>query len=176
MRLEELQRQLERQHRAPTERWNPAYCGDLDLIIKASGEWHYHGSPILRLPLVKLFASVLVHENNEYFLVTPAEKIRIQVEDLPFLITQWQYIDSADGPILQVETNIGERYLIGPQYPVVLNNGTPAVKIRDGLLARVHRNVYYQWAEQLQRHNEHEQPGYYLISGGCRFFISGLEV
>lgn len=172
MRLEELQHQLERQHRAPTERWSPAFCGDLDLVIQANGEWHYQGSAIGRLPLVQLFASVLVQENDEYFLVTPAEKIRIQVVDLPFLVTQWHYVDSEQGPIIQVETNIGERYLISKKHPVVVEDGLPAVKIRDHLLARVHRNVYYQWVEQLDTQNEHEEPGYYLASGGCRFFIS----
>src|SRR5690554_4289647 len=120
MRLEELQRQLERQHRAPTERWNPAFCGDLDIVIKANGDWYYQGSAIRRLSLVKLFASVLVYENNEYFLVTPAEKIRIKVEDLPFLITQWHYVDSDKGSVIQVETNIGERYLVGEQYPILI--------------------------------------------------------
>lgn len=172
MRLEELQRQLERQHRAPTERWDPAFCGDLDITIKANGDWYYHGSAIQRPALVKLFASVLVQGKGEYYLVTPAEKIRIQVEDLPFLITQWQLLDSSDGPILQVDTNIGERYLIGPQHPVMVHKGVPAVKIRDDLLARVHRNVYYQWAELIDSNKEHEPPGYYLVSGGCRFYIS----
>lgn len=175
MRLEELQRQLERQNRAPTERWSPAFCGDLDIVIKANGDWHYNGSLIKRRSLVKLFASVLVFEGNEYFLVTPAEKIRIQVEDLPFLITQWQQVESSDGPIIQVDTNIGERFLISDQHPIILHNGLPAVKIYKNLLARVHRNVYYQWAEKLDTHKEHEPPGYYLVSGGFRFFISGTE-
>ncbi len=176
MRLEELQRQLERQHRAPTERWNPAFCGDLDIVIKANGDWYYQGSAIRRLSLVKLFASVLVYENNEYFLVTPAEKIRIKVEDLPFLITQWHYVDSDKGPVIQVETNIGERYLVGEQYPILIEKELPAVKIRDHLLARVHRNVYYQWAEHLDTHSIHERPGYYMMSGQSRFFMSEVEV
>lgn len=174
MRLEELQKQLEQQHRAPTEHWSPAFCGDLDIKIEANGDWLYEGSVIKRLPLVKLFSSVLVKEESEYFLVTPVEKIRIQVVDLPFLVTQWNAVDSEQGPILQVETNIGERYLLGEQYPVVTNNDLPAVRIRDGLLARVHRNVYYQWAERLVLHREGEAPGYYLESGASRFKVSAL--
>jgi len=175
MRLDDLQKQLEQQHRAPTERWNPAFCGDLDITIEANGDWLYEGSVIKRMTLVKLFASVLVQEGNEYFLITPAEKIRIQVIDLPFLITQWNKVDSDVGPVLQVQTNIGERYLLGEHYPLVIDKGLLAVRIRDCLLARVHRNVYYQWAELLDRNNENEVPGYYLVSGESRFKVSTLE-
>ncbi|RUO39048.1 DUF1285 domain-containing protein [Aliidiomarina taiwanensis] len=174
MRLEELQKQLEQQHRAPTENWSPAFCGDLDITIEANGDWLYEGGVIKRMPLVRLFASVLVQEEGEYFLVTPVEKIRIQVVDLPFLITQWNKVDSDQGPVLQVETNIGERYLLGEEYPVVTEKELPAVRIRDDLLARVHRNVYYQWAEILDTHRANEAPGYYLESGASRFKISEL--
>lgn len=176
MRLDELQQQLERQHRAPTEQWQPPFCGDLDLIIKANGEWHYQGSAIRRLPLIRLFSSILVYEQKEYFLVTPVEKVRIQVEDLPFLIIQWAWVKVQGKPVLQVETNVGERYLVNASHPILLEGGLLAVKIRDQLLARVHRNVYYQWAEQVELAHEHEEPGYYLASGACRFFVGKLDI
>src|SRR5690554_5982672 len=106
MRLDQLQAQVEKLHRAPTERWNPEFCGDIDIEIKRSGEWFYGGSKISRPQLVRLFASVLRHENNEYFLVTPAEKVRIRVEDLPFVIVGWKLVENDGLTWLQVETNI----------------------------------------------------------------------
>lgn len=171
MRLEALQAQVEQQFRAPTERWDPPFCGDLDLVIRANGEWHYAGSAINRPALVKLFAQVIRREGDEYFLVTPVEKVRIQVEDLPFLITEWAFVDANEGRFLRVETNIGERYVVTTTTPIVLEGELPAVKIRDNLLARVHRNVYYQWAEHVEEAQHDEAPGYYLKSGNERYLV-----
>ena len=73
----------------PLDTWDPPYCGEMDILIKADGTWHYHGTPITRLRLVKLFAKVLIKDRNDYFLKTPAEKVKISVEDAPFLIVNW---------------------------------------------------------------------------------------
>ena len=87
---------------APVHLWNPPFCGDLDMRIAADGTWHYLKTPIGRPALVKLFASVLKREGDEYFLVTPVEKCRIVVEDAPFLAVEMQ-VERADGrPISQV--------------------------------------------------------------------------
>jgi hypothetical protein len=72
----------------PVERWNPPFCGDLDMRIAADGTWFYLKTPIGRLPLVKLFASVLKREGDKYFLVTPVEKCGIKVNDAPFLAVE----------------------------------------------------------------------------------------
>src|SRR5919206_5206532 len=73
---------------APVHLWNPPYCGDLDLRIASDGTWFYLNSPIGRLALVKLFASVLKREGDKYFLVTPVEKCGITVDDAPFLAVE----------------------------------------------------------------------------------------
>ena len=81
----------------PVERWNPPFCGDLDMRIAADGTWFYLKTPIGRLALVKLFASVLKREGDKYFLVTPVEKCGIQVDDAPFLAVELGVEQSAAG-------------------------------------------------------------------------------
>ena len=68
--------------RPPVERWNPPFCGDIDMAIDRDGRWHYMGSPIGREKLVRLFSTVLKREGDAYFLVTPVEKVGIRVADV----------------------------------------------------------------------------------------------
>lgn len=151
MDLAKLQQQLQDQHDKlpPVDQWNPAFCGDIDLCIKADGRWFYMGSPIGRLSLVKLFASVLKKESDQYFLVTPVEKIGIQVEDVPFVITQWQQQDA-----LILTTQTDDEFVVGENHPIELrqtqysSSPLPYVKVRKNLWARLHQNVYYQLLEQ----------------------------
>src|ERR687892_256489 len=84
----------------PVERWNPPFCGDLDMRIAADGTWFYLKTPIGRPALVKLFASVLKREANRYFLVTPVEKVGIVVDDAPFLAVEMRVEPSAGGAVL----------------------------------------------------------------------------
>ncbi|RUO18436.1 DUF1285 domain-containing protein [Aliidiomarina iranensis] len=172
MDLTKLQASLEHQHRAPVEKWDPPFCGDIDIRIAADGQWFYMNSPIGRIALVKLFASVLKQENDEFFLVTPAEKVRIKVDDLPFVITTWQKVTQDSVSFVQVTTNVGERYLLSEHHPLVLDKELPAVVVRDNLRARVHRNVYYQWAEIAENSEAGEAAGFYLCSGGKRFLLA----
>ena len=71
----------------PVERWDPPYCGEIDMLIRTDGTWFYNGSPIGRAALVRLFASILRKDGDRYVLVTPVEKVGIKVEDAPFLAT-----------------------------------------------------------------------------------------
>ncbi|MCC5854622.1 MAG: DUF1285 domain-containing protein [Idiomarina sp.] len=171
MNLEALQASLEKRHRAPVERWDPPFCGSIPLTICANGEWHYHNSPIQRPALVQLFASVLVRQDDQYFLVTPAEKVAIEVEDLPFLVTEWQEVEADEHTWIQVTTQIGEQYILNDKHPLVIHDGRPAVQVRDDLLARVHRNVYYQWVSYLKPARQGEAEGFYLQSGTHRFLV-----
>lgn len=148
MDLEQLRASLQRQDDAlpPVEQWHPEFCGDIDLVIKHNGQWFYMGTPIGRPALVKLFASVLKREGDDYFLVTPVEKVGIRVEDVPFIVTQWQKQDDN----LVLETSIGDRMLVSAEHPIVLQrdrvNGDelPYVLVRRNLFARLHQNVFYQ--------------------------------
>ena len=131
----------------PVELWDPPFCGDIDLVIKSDGSWFYNGTVFKRLSLVKLFASVLKKEADKYFLVTPVEKIGIVVEDAPFLITQWQWLDE-EKKHMQVTTNLGDCFTLNTEHPLSLADDDGLyVTVRRNLPAKVHRNVYYQWVD-----------------------------
>ncbi|MBT0587907.1 DUF1285 domain-containing protein [Alteromonas oceanisediminis] len=135
----------------PVEDWDPDYCGDIGLAVNRSGQWLTNDSPIGRAKLVKLFSTIIKREGDRYFLVTPVEKIALSVEDVPFIITQWQRLD--DGAI-QVSTQTQDSFIISEKHPVELrwdddsSTHIPYVNVRRNLWARVHQNVFYQWAEQ----------------------------
>ncbi|WP_416307182.1 DUF1285 domain-containing protein [Neptunicella sp. SCSIO 80796] len=130
------------------DKWDPPLCGEIDLVIKQDGSWHYVGSPIGRMSLVKLFASVLRKENEQYMLVTPVEKVIIRVEDVPFVVTQWNNLQG----VLYFTTSLGDEVPVNQQHPVELKRHNltgeiiPYCLIRDELWARLHQNVFYQLA------------------------------
>jgi hypothetical protein len=134
----------------PFELWNPPNCGNIDMVIKSDGTWWYMGTPINRMKLVKLFANVLIKENSKYFLKTPAEKIGITVEDAPFVIIDWQTISTNNGDAIEVTSNLGHKAIVSEKHPITVNTSNPEqpklyVQLHRGLIAKVHRNVYYQW-------------------------------
>ena len=100
----------------PVERWNPPFCGDLDMRIAADGTWFYLKTPIGRPALVKLFASVLKREGNRYFLVTPVEKCGIRVDDAPFLAVELNVERVDGGQMLNFRTNVDDWVACGPQH------------------------------------------------------------
>ncbi|REL29045.1 DUF1285 domain-containing protein [Thalassotalea euphylliae] len=135
----------------PVELWNPEYCGEINLQIKQNGDWFYMGTPFKRLSLVKLFASVLKKEGDEFFLVTPVEKVKIQVEDSPFLITRWEWQGGEPHSDLLLATNLGDELVLSEHHPLRLDGeGNIYITVRRNLEAKVHRNVYYQWVEAAQ--------------------------
>jgi hypothetical protein len=128
----------------------PALCGDIDLRIARDGTWFYHGSPIGRKPLVKLFASVLRRDAaGDYWLVTPAERCRIRVDDAPFTAVELSVARPGPNQELSFRTNIDEIVIAGPDHPirVVVDPATgepaPYVLVRDGLEALIVRAVFY---------------------------------
>ena len=102
----------------PVERWNPPFCGDIDMRIAADGTWFYNGSPIGRLALVKLFASILRKDAERYVLVTPVERVGIEVEDAPFQAVEMAV--EGDGPRRQIafRTNVDDLVKVGPDHPL----------------------------------------------------------
>lgn len=149
----------------PVDLWDPAYCGEIDLQIKSDGSWFYNGTPFKRIALVKLFASVLKREGDEYFLVTPVEKVKIQVDDCPFVLSQWEWSDDTN-TTMAVATNLDDAFLLDLQHPVILNDdGTLEVTVRRNLTAKVHRNVYYQWVDLAKENNVDGKPAMTFTSG-----------
>lgn len=158
----------------PVELWDPAYCGEMDLVIKSDGSWWYMGTGFKRMRLVKLFASVLKKEDNEYFLVTPVEKIKITVEDVPFVLTEWQQ-DETTGSLL-VGTNLGDEFIMGDKHPVTLrDDGTLLVTVRRNLQAVVHRNVFYQWIELANEQTSLQGTELIVSSGDYQFSLGAIE-
>jgi len=171
MDLSRLQQQLQQPDLAPVESWNPAFCGDLPLSIDVDGHWYYMESKITRLALVKLFASVLLCQEQQYFLQTPVEKVRIQVQDVPFIITEYQWQNGIKGPELWLTTNLGDSLPVSAANPLFLREFSgqllPYIQLWRGLSARLHRNLYYQL---LQEASMEEQ-----VMGDLTYFRSTLQ-
>jgi hypothetical protein len=132
---------------------SPAVCGDIDIRIAADGTWYYHGSPIGRKELVRLFARVLAREaDGSYWLKTPVEKARIRVDDAPFLGVELAREGQDASQILRLRTNVDDWVVIGPEHPLRMARGPegpeprPYVAVRHGLDALLARPVYYELA------------------------------
>jgi uncharacterized protein len=123
--------------------------GDLDIRIARDGTWYYRGSPIRRLPLVKLFASVLRREaDGRYFLVTPAERGRVEVDDVPFLAVELTATGCGHDQRLMLRTNLDDIVTAGPDHRLRFETSArdetvPYILVRSGLEARLSRPVLY---------------------------------
>ena len=104
---------------APVEKWNPPYCGDIGMKIRADGVWIYGGTPIGRMPLVKLFAGVLRKDaDGKHYLVTPVEKVDVDVADAPFLAVEMEVQGSGREQSLIFRTNVDDIVTAGPEHPL----------------------------------------------------------
>lgn len=137
----------------PVERWNPLYCGELDMEIRQDGTWFYMGSPIGRPALVQLFSSVLrKDEDGRTYLVTPVEKIAIRVEDAPFVAVEVNQSQRNGVKVLTFRTNVGDVIEAGPDNPLRFAEEAetgglkPYILVRGRLEALVSRAVTYELA------------------------------
>lgn len=164
----------------PVHKWNPPFCGDLNMEIKRNGQWFYMGTPIGRPALVKLFSSVLRHdEDGHYYLVTPVEKVRIRVEDAPFLAVLVDRHEEDGVAYLKFTTQTGDVVVAGPGHPIrVVYHGdqepSPYVHVRDRLEALISRNVYYQLVELGEEAQEEGRPVLGVRSAGAFYPIGWL--
>jgi hypothetical protein len=134
----------------PVHLWEPEYCGDIGMRIARDGHWYYDNSPIGRKKLVRLFSTILRHdEDGEHYLVTPAEKIRVEVEDAPFVATLLHVHGTGKAQVLQFETNVGDMTEAGPEHLLhfdidpTTDQPTPYVHVRARLQALIARSVFY---------------------------------
>ncbi len=143
-------------------------CGDIDIRIDRDGTWFYHGSPIGRKPLVKLFASVLRRDDDgDYWLVTPAERGRIRVDDAPFTAVEVTVTGSGCSQSLTFRTNLDDEVTADATHPVRVlyaadsEEPRPYILVRDGLPARILRPVFYELVElaEVRRSGEEEVYG-----------------
>lgn len=136
----------------PVHLWNPEHCGDIDIVIRADGTWMHEKSPIGRKELVRLFSTVLRLDPDGYHLVTPVEKMRIMVEDLPFRAVTME----RRGDDLVFTTDVGDEVTADAGHPITVETdpvtGEPAPRlyVRRGLEARIVRTVFYDLVEMAQ--------------------------
>ncbi|MHA7866785.1 MAG: DUF1285 domain-containing protein [Salipiger thiooxidans] len=159
----------------PVEKWNPPFCGDIDMRIARDGTWFYLGSPIGRFELVKLFSSILWREGDEYFLVTPVEKVGIQVDDAPFLATDFEVSGEGEAQELTFRTHVGDEAVAGAEHPIRVTRdpetGEPApyVLIRRNLEALIDRKSFYRLVDLCEHHEQDGQSWFGVWSSG-QFF------
>ena len=137
----------------PVHLWDPPFCGDLDMRIARDGTWFYLGTPIGRPELVRLFSTILKKEGDDYFLVTPVEKVGITVDDAPFVAVDFTVAGEGREQVLTFETLRGDRAEAGVENPIRVERDpetgepSPYVHIRAGLEALIDRKSFYRLVE-----------------------------
>lgn len=173
--LEKVPGNLKNQGLPPVHLWHPENEKDIDLVIEKGGAWRYQGSAIKRPRLIRLFASVLRKDGPDYFLVTPVEKCRIQVEDVPFQGVLMDVDGVGQDQRLTVTTDMADQVVIGAEHPLRIEQSgeewIPYVLVRGELEARLNRNVYYQLADLMVEceHPESGEPWLGVWSDGSLF-------
>jgi hypothetical protein len=160
----------------PVERWNPPFCGDIDMRIGTDGTWYYQKTPIGRLPLVKLFASVLKKEGDKYVLVTPVEKVGITVDDVPFLAVEMKVSREA-GQSLTFRTNVDDVVTAGPGHALRFEQETtgglrPYLHVRRELWAKVTRTLFYDLVELGEERDVDGRAMFGVVSNGEFFAMA----
>jgi hypothetical protein len=156
----------------PVHLWNPAHSGEIDIVIKTDGRWIHEGAPIGREALVRLFSTVLRKDPDGYWLVTPVEKLRITVEDAPFVAVRVDRV----GDSLRFETNVGDVVEAGPEHVIRVETAAdgeprPYLHVRRGLEALIARPVFYELVEMA----EDRQGELGVTSKGVWFPIGRIE-
>ncbi len=134
----------------PVHLWNPEFCGDLDMRIARDGTWFYLGTPIGRMPLVKLFSSIIRKDGDDYFLVTPIEKVGITVDDAPFVAIDFDVAGSGKDQKVTFTTQVDDIAVAGPDHPIRVvrdpetGEPSPYVLIRANLEALIDRKSFYR--------------------------------
>lgn len=151
--LAEIARLAEEAKLPPVATWNPSHCGDSEMRIAKDGTWYHQGTPIGRPAMVKLFSTILRREpEGGFVLVTPVEKLDIQVEDAPFVAVEVKSEGSGEGRRLAFRLNTGDLVVAGAVHPLRFeakeDGPHPYLLVRDGLEALVARTVYYELVEQ----------------------------
>lgn len=138
----------------PVEKWNPEYCGEMDMVIKTDGSWWHEGSQITRRGLIDLFASILrKDEDGETYLVTPVEKIKIAVERAPFVAVRADIEGEGEAQRIFFTTNLDEVVEAGPENSIRVETDpktlepAPFVTVRGRLEASLKRSVFYELVE-----------------------------
>lgn len=161
----------------PVHLWNPDFCGDIDMHIKRDGSWDYMGSAISRPAMVRLFSTILRHdEDGKFYLITPVEKVGIRVDDAPFVAVELHREGEGRSQVLQFRTNVDDVVTLDDEHPLrVVESETgepsPYILVRDRLEALISRPAYYALAELV----EEIEGSYGVWSSGTFFHLGTTE-
>ncbi len=159
----------------PLHLWNPPFCGDIDMRIARDGTWFYLGTPMGRMPMVKLFSSILKREGDKYFLVTPVEKVGIIVDDAPFVAVDFHAEGAGPEQRVTFSTHVGDEVTADAEHPLrVVRDATsgepaPYVMVRAGLEALIDRKSFYRMVE-ICAHAQHAGQSWFGLWSGGVFF------
>ena len=163
-----------RQRLPPVDKWRPARQGRIEIRIASDGTWYHEGRAFTRMALVRLFSTVLRREGDSYYLVTPREKLTIEVEDAPFLAIDFETRGEGFSREIGFRTNTDDVVFAGPGHPVWIEREAsgpkPYVHVRGGLNALIARSVYYPLVELAQESDGH----LWLHAGGERFDLGSV--
>ncbi|WP_420833181.1 DUF1285 domain-containing protein [Pseudemcibacter aquimaris] len=158
----------------PVHKWNPEFCGDIDMRIRRDGSWDYMGTPITRERMVKLFSTILRRDDDEYFLVTPVEKVGIRVDDAPFVAVELSFEKENGDDYIYFRTNLDDYVRLDEEHPIkIIENPetgepSPYIRVRDDLDALLSRSAFYELADHAI-----EQNGSYAVKSGNKYFKIG---
>ncbi|MFL1465658.1 DUF1285 domain-containing protein [Marinobacter sp. HN1S83] len=164
----------------PLDKWNPELSGDIDIRITRDGQWIYEGEPLAREAIVRLFSTILRREDDgQYYLVTPVEKWRVQVEDAPLLAHTLQVKGQGADQTLYLTTNVGETLAVGNEHPLSVgrypgsDEPRPVVVVRHGLEARLVTAAYYDLAEHVSEGQTDDGSPILGVWSGGNFYEIG---
>lgn len=162
-----LEAQADSRRLPPVHRWLGAPEGKIDIRIARDGTWYHEDVAFTRPALVRLFSTVLVREGDAYFLVSPQEKLRIVVEDVPLLALDFEVRGSAQQTELLFSTNGGDLVVADAEHMISVRSQRPYLHVRDGLEALIVRSAFYRLMNLALEHDG--RPC--LFSRGARFFL-----
>jgi hypothetical protein len=161
--------------------WQPEYQGDIDIRIDADGSWYHQGRKFQRESLVKLFAGILRREKNEYFLVTPAEKLRIQVDDAAFVAVLVEQVEDHGKQAIVFTTNIGDKIILDKEHPIrveinpITEQPRPYLMVRAGLEALINRSAFYELVNMASEVTRNQHCYLAVSSMGIQFELGVIS-
>ncbi len=170
----------------PVEQWDPDYCGEIDLEIKADGSWYYASSPFTHNRMKLLFSRVIKKENEDYFLVTPVEKISIKVEWMPFVIIDYKLIKQDNCTIYQFKDNFENSVMLTQLSQLKLSQyqsegqsdiqPLPDIKIPRNLFASFSRSCYYRLLNEASIVKSSDRNQVQITSNNIIFTLGEYQV
>ena len=176
-----LAKQIKQPGPAPVHLWDPPYCGEIDIRIVRDGTWLHNGQPIRRPAMIQLFSSVLKKEQDKYYLVTPVEKVGIQVDDCPFIAQSLSVMGQNEKQQLEFLLNTHEPVVAGKEHAIIVEENVesgephPMIHVRNGLHALLARSVFYQLVELAVERPAEEGICLVVNSDQCTFELGNIS-